>query len=235
LFLIQDEPGGANRSCWELIVKMQAGESMSLAQIQAFLESSEEVEFKAGNKEDLYEWVNQTLRQLDYGKLKRSGRGLVRRYVAKMTGLSRAQATRLLGMYLRGEAVRPKPYRRRRFVARYPRADAELLATVDEAHDTLSGPGHAEDFATGALRVPRRAIPAPGGVVGGAVVPHAEEPRLPSAVHQLPADAARRNKHRRAAPARAQMAGPATCAWTRCIKETKTESRGCTTSTQWTK
>jgi hypothetical protein len=123
-----------------LIVKMQAGESMSLAQIQAFLESSEEVEFKAGNKEDLYAWVNQTLRQLDYGKLKRSGRGLVRRYVAKMTRLSRAQATRLLGMYLRGEAVRPKPYRRRRFVERYTRADAELLATVDEAHDTLSGP-----------------------------------------------------------------------------------------------
>jgi hypothetical protein len=80
-----------------LIVKMQAGESMSLEQIQAFLETSDEVGFKAGNKEDLYEWVNQTLRQLDYRKLKRSGRGLVRRYVAKMTGLSRAQATRLLG------------------------------------------------------------------------------------------------------------------------------------------
>ena len=113
---------------------------MSLAQIQAFLESSDEVEFKAGNKEDLYEWVNQTLRQLDYGKLKRSGRGLVRRYVAKMTGLSRAQATRLLGMYLRGEEVRPKTYRRRRFAGRYTRADVELLATVDEAHDTISGP-----------------------------------------------------------------------------------------------
>ena len=113
---------------------------MSLAHIQAFLESSEDVEFKAGNKEDLYEWVNQTLRQLEYGKLKRSGRGLVRRYVAKMTGLSRAQTTRLVGMYMRGEAVRPKPYRRRRFVERYTRADAELLATVDEAHDTISGP-----------------------------------------------------------------------------------------------
>jgi transposase InsO family protein len=140
LFLIQDEPGGANRSCWELIVKMQAGEGMSLEQIQAFLESSDEVEFKAGNKEDLYEWVNQALQQLNYRKLKRSGRGLVRRYVAKMTGLSRAQATRLLGMYLRGEKVQPKPYRRRRFAERYTRADAELLATVDEAHDTISGP-----------------------------------------------------------------------------------------------
>ena len=55
---------------------MQAGESMSLEQIQAFLESSDEVELKAGNKEDLYEWVNQALQQLDYRKLKRSGRGL---------------------------------------------------------------------------------------------------------------------------------------------------------------
>ena len=113
---------------------------MSLEQIQAFLESSEEVEFKAGNKEDLYEWVNQTLRQLKYRTLKRSGRGLVRRYVAKMTGLSRAQATRLLGMYMRGEKVQPKAYRRRRFAERYTQADAELLATVDEAHDTISGP-----------------------------------------------------------------------------------------------
>jgi len=140
VFLIQDEPGGANRACWELIIKMQAAEGMSLEQIQAFLEASDEVEFKAGNKEDLYDWVNQTLQQLNYRKLKRSGRGLVRRYVSKMTGLSRAQATRLLGMYLRGEKVQPKQYRRRRFPQRYTREDAALLASVDEVHDTISGP-----------------------------------------------------------------------------------------------
>jgi hypothetical protein len=104
------------------------------------LEAGDEVEFKAGNKEDLYEWVSQTLQQLNYRKLKRSGRGLVRRYVSKMTGLSRAQATRLLGMYLRGEKVQPKQYRRRRFPQRYTREDAELLASVDEAHDTIGGP-----------------------------------------------------------------------------------------------
>ena len=140
MFLIQDEPGGANRACWELIIKMQAAEGMSLERIQAFLEASDEVEVKAGNKEDLYDWVNQTLQQLNYRKLRRSGRGLVRRYISKMTGLSRAQATRLLGMYLRGEEVQPKPYRRRRFPQRYTREDAALLASVDEAHDTISGP-----------------------------------------------------------------------------------------------
>jgi transposase InsO family protein len=57
-----------------------------------------------------------------------------------MTGLSRAQATRLMGMYLRGEEVQPKPYRRHRFLPHYTRQDAQLLAAVDEAHDTLSGP-----------------------------------------------------------------------------------------------
>jgi transposase InsO family protein len=123
-----------------LIVKMQAAEGISLEQIQAFLEASEEVEFKARNKEELYGWVNATLGQLHYRKLKRSARGLVRRYVAKMTGLSRAQATRLLTMYLRGEKVQPKSYRRRRFPQRYTGEDAKLLAWVDEAHDTISGP-----------------------------------------------------------------------------------------------
>jgi transposase InsO family protein len=123
-----------------LIINMQAGERMSLEEIQAFLEASNEVVFKARNKEEVYAWVNQTLRQLRYQELKRSGRGLVRRYVAKMTGLSRAQVTRLVGVYLRGEVVKAKPYRRHRFRQRYTRADTELLAAVDEAHATLSGP-----------------------------------------------------------------------------------------------
>jgi len=119
---------------------MQAADRLSLEQIRAFLEASEEVEFKALNKEEIYGWVNQTLQQLHYRKLKRSARGLVRRYVGKMTGRSRAQVTRLLGMYLRGEEVQPKLYRRHRFQPRYTRQDAALLAAVDEAHDTLSGP-----------------------------------------------------------------------------------------------
>lgn len=119
---------------------MEAGERLSLEQIRAFLKASEEVEFKARNREEVYGWVDQTLRQIRYEDLKRSGRGLVRRYVAKMTGLSRAQSTRLLTLYRKGEEVKPKPYRRHRFRKRYTGADVELLAAVDEAHGTLSGP-----------------------------------------------------------------------------------------------
>jgi transposase InsO family protein len=65
---------------------------------------------------------------------------LLKAYIEKMTGLSRAQTTRLIGQYARGEEVKPKGYRRHRFASRYTREDIGLLATVDEAHGTLSGP-----------------------------------------------------------------------------------------------
>lgn len=58
----------------------------------------------------------------------------------KLTGLSRAQVTRLITLYQKGEEVKPKPYRRRRFAQRYTRQDIDLLAVIDEVHQTLSGP-----------------------------------------------------------------------------------------------
>ena len=119
---------------------MQAADQLSLEQIQAFLEASEEVGFKGRKREEVYGWVNQILRQQRYEQLGRKSRGLVRRYVEKMTGLSRAQTTRLISVYRNGEEVKPKEYRRHRFPQRYTREDVDLLATVDAAHERLSGP-----------------------------------------------------------------------------------------------
>lgn len=119
---------------------MQTKRGLSREEIQAFLEASDELHFEGQCREEVYGWVNETLRQQNYGELGRTGRGLVRRYIQKMTGLSRAQVTRLITQYLQGEEVKPKAYRRQRFPTRYTRADVELMAGVDEAHETLSGP-----------------------------------------------------------------------------------------------
>jgi biotin operon repressor len=75
-----------------------------------------------------------------YGSLGRSGKGLVRQYVTKVTGLSRAQVTRLIGQYRESGIVRSRRGKGRRFTARYSATDIGLLAAVDEAQDTLSGP-----------------------------------------------------------------------------------------------
>jgi transposase InsO family protein len=57
-----------------------------------------------------------------------------------MTGFSRAQCMRLIGGYLRVGRIAPMPSLRPRFQRRYTPADVELLASVDEAHERLSGP-----------------------------------------------------------------------------------------------
>jgi len=57
-----------------------------------------------------------------------------------MTGRSRAQVTRLIARYASTGKVKATDYKRRGFPQRYTRADIELLAAVDEAHETLSGP-----------------------------------------------------------------------------------------------
>jgi transposase InsO family protein len=67
-------------------------------------------------------------------------KGLLRLYIGKMTGLSRAQVTRLISRYKQTGTVQEKPYRRNRFQSRYTSGDIELLAAVDEAHGRLSGP-----------------------------------------------------------------------------------------------
>lgn len=119
---------------------MQDGETLSLEQIRAFLEASAEMHFQTQSREELYEWINETLRQQDYGHLKRQGKGLVRRYVSKITGLSRAQVARLIRCYQQGGQVKPRKYQRHRFSNRYTRTDIELLAQLDDYHENLSGP-----------------------------------------------------------------------------------------------
>jgi transposase InsO family protein len=119
---------------------MNEAGKLSLEQMQAFLEGSGPVGFEAKNQGDLYEWVTRTLREHGYNRLPKTGKGVVRRYIAKMTGLSRAQTTRLIGQYIDQGEVRVRRARRHRFSPRYSKADIELLVAVDEAHDTLSGP-----------------------------------------------------------------------------------------------
>jgi transposase InsO family protein len=123
-----------------LTISVQTSERLSLEEIEQFLKGSGEVGFRGENRDEIYAWVNQTLGQQRYRERKRSQRGVVRRYVEKMTGLSRAQTTRLITMFMRGDEVKPQLYRRRRFPRRYTGEDIALLANLDEAHETLSGP-----------------------------------------------------------------------------------------------
>ena len=128
------------RSCWVVNIRMVRAEELSLEAMGRFVSASEEIRFEAQDRQQLYDWVEQVLVGQQYALLGKTARGLVRRYIEKMTGLSRAQVTRLITRYTASGQVRMTVYRRRRFAELYTRADIELLASVDEAHETLSGP-----------------------------------------------------------------------------------------------
>jgi transposase InsO family protein len=123
-----------------LNISVHEAEKLSLEAIGRFVEASEELRFRGENRQQVYVWVEQVLVQQEYCQQGKAARGLVRRYIEKMTGMSRSQVTRLIARYMATGLVRPTVYRRRRFPGLYTRADIELLASVDEAHETLSGP-----------------------------------------------------------------------------------------------
>lgn len=119
---------------------MQQPEKLSLEQIRAFLAGASPVEFTGEGRAGRYGWVEHRLRQHDYARLGKSDKGLLRGYLAKMTGMSRAQVTRLIAQYRKQGAVPAPAYQRRKFATRYTDADIRLLAYVDQAHGVLSGP-----------------------------------------------------------------------------------------------
>ena len=119
---------------------MSESRKLSAGQIRAFLEGSEEHRFRGKERAEVYEWITRTLRVQEYRKQGKQMRGLLKRYVEKMTGRSRTQVTLLVARYLEHSEVKVASYRRHRFASRFTRADVELLAQVDEAHETLSGP-----------------------------------------------------------------------------------------------
>jgi hypothetical protein len=119
---------------------MDDTETVSLEQIRGFLAGSGEVRFAGQRRAEVYAWVERTLARHQYAGLGRADKGVVRQYVARMTGLSRAQVTRLITGHRKTGQVKVARYQRTKFATRYTAADVGLLAYVDKAHGNLSGP-----------------------------------------------------------------------------------------------
>jgi hypothetical protein len=113
---------------------------VSIDQMREFLQGSRQIEFKLEGKVAVYGFLERVLRHQHYGQLGRGERGVIRAYLIKLTGLSRAQTTRLIARWTKTRQVRPLPPHRPDFPRRYQSSDIALLAEVDAAHEDLSGP-----------------------------------------------------------------------------------------------
>ncbi len=125
---------------------LQTGGLRTVEQLRGFLDGNVEVDFKPRGREAAYGFVRRTLVRLRYGGLDRGGKGVVREYLAKTTGLSRSQLTRLIAQHRRAGRIvdRRGGNSGRPFPRVYTPSDIRLLAEADEIGGQLCGPAACE-------------------------------------------------------------------------------------------
>jgi transposase InsO family protein len=126
----------------DMVIDMNESQLTTLQQIRDFLAGTADVTFAAAEDDAArYRFISRVLVRFDYPRLGRADKGLIRRYLARTSGYSRAQITRLVQRQAR-EGGLSQRYRAPRagFRQRYTAQDVALLAEVDSLHGTLSGP-----------------------------------------------------------------------------------------------
>ncbi|MGB6874078.1 MAG: hypothetical protein WBE46_08125 [Dehalococcoidia bacterium] len=94
---------------------MNDGKLQTVEQVRQFLEGNEAVEFRGLTAKEKYCWIEKVLIRFKYHLLKGGEKGVIRRYVEKVTGYSRSQVSRLIVEYKRTGRLKKTGYRRHRF------------------------------------------------------------------------------------------------------------------------
>jgi len=110
----------------------------TVEQVRQFMEGSEAVEFRGVTAKEKYNWIEEVLIRFSYHRIKRAEKGVIRRYIQKVTGYSRSQVSRLIAEYKRTGRLRRTRYRRHCFPRKYTPSEVGLLARTDELHEWLT-------------------------------------------------------------------------------------------------
>ena len=111
----------------------------TIEELRKFLKSSTLLSFKGQKRDEIYEWVEDTIIKFDYHVLGKKDKGVIKKYLEKITGLSRAQVTRLISKQRKTGSVTVEKCNHRIFPKIYSDQDIWLLATTDELHDFPNG------------------------------------------------------------------------------------------------
>lgn len=112
----------------------------TLSQVRAFVSGNEAISFTLTDRQAAYGWMANTLKQFHYGHCSRADKGVLRLYLLKVTGFSRAQVARCITQFTDGGQIKDRRHAPAvPFMRRYTTEDIRLLAEMDVLHGTLSG------------------------------------------------------------------------------------------------
>jgi hypothetical protein len=123
-----------------MTVDMDDSQVTTLEQIQRVLGSSKALTFRGASRVERYAWIDGVLDRFSYFSLAKKAKGSVKAYLSRMSGISRAQVTRLTAKKLLAGSIKPSYEGCHRIAAKYSVLDHELLAATDNLHGRMSGP-----------------------------------------------------------------------------------------------
>jgi hypothetical protein len=119
---------------------MKLEELKTIEQLNAFLDGTQAVIFTVSSgKEEHYRWIRQVLIKFDYHARSKVDKGVVIRYLMKVSCYSRQQITRLIKQFRVTGQIQCRHVTTSGFQRRYTIADIQLIAKMDERHDTPCG------------------------------------------------------------------------------------------------
>ena len=115
-----------------MIVTLQTERVQTLADVRAVIDGNDRLDYQFTDRDAACEFIRRTLVRFDYPTLRKPDKGVIGRYLAKKTGLSRAQMTRLVGQHRATGRVTDR---------RGGRASAPVRATLHRRRHPPAGGG----------------------------------------------------------------------------------------------
>jgi hypothetical protein len=134
---------------------MNDAQISTIEEVRTIIKQTAGIQFRHHKKVEAYAWAEKVLVRLKYLKLSKPDKGVVRTYLALMTGYSRAQVTRLIRKYFETGKVKITQYKRHHFGRVYTDSDIQLLAKTDELHEFPNGNAVKVTLGRMAIRDPR--------------------------------------------------------------------------------
>jgi len=124
-----------------MIINMQDEQVVSIDQIKEFLQlNNDATRFLAENKVERNLWIEDVLNKFKYFSCVKKEKTIVKKYITKMTGLSKTQTKKLIAKKRKFGKIIVAYSNCRRFPKIYGACDIALMIKTDNLHGRLSGP-----------------------------------------------------------------------------------------------
>lgn len=120
---------------------MQDDQIVTIKQLEEFSKlSSEGAQFSVKNKVERNLWIEKVLAKFKYFSCRKKDKIAIKKYLAKMTSLSKTRIKRLIARKRKFGRISPYEIHRHRFERKYGPTDIALLLKTDNLHQRMSGP-----------------------------------------------------------------------------------------------